>query len=43
MARFETTRDTLKREPDSILATIFDPETTESPILIKVFFSNRFF
>jgi len=41
--RFETTRETLKREPDSILAKIFDPDTTESPILIKdgVFFLDR--
>jgi len=33
--RFETTRETLKREPDSILARLFEPDTTESPILIK--------
>lgn len=33
--RFETTRETLKREPESVLAKIFDPDTSESPLLIK--------
>lgn len=33
--RFDTTRETLKKEPESILAQIFEPDTTESPLLIK--------
>ena len=39
--RFETTRETLKREPESVLAKIFDPDTNESPILIKVIIMNN--